>query len=171
MREGQDKTFVARAENGLVDGRKAVGIELDDVGVLRLAPPQALYEGGILAKNIIVQTSQGLAHFFGQLFHGTPDFSQVAGPIGIVTLGGVAVKEGFAEVLVLAASISIALGLFNLVPIPGLDGGRLLIVIIEGIIRRPLPPKVMMGLTFAGFALVIALFIAVSYHDVAKLIG
>jgi regulator of sigma E protease len=102
---------------------------------------------------------------------GTPDFSQVAGPIGIVSYGGTALKEGASEVLVLAASISIALGLFNLLPIPGLDGGRLFIVLIEGIFRRRVPPRIITGLTLGGFALLVVLMLVVSYHDVIKLVG
>ena len=171
LRDGEEKTFLAKAAEGIAAGRKAVGIELDDVGTLKLSPPLALWEGGILAKNIIIETGAGLGDFLLRLVRGTPDFSQVSGPIGIVSLGGVAVREGAAAVLVLAASISIALGLFNLVPIPGLDGGRLAVVLIEGVMRRPLPPKVMTGLTLTGIALVLALLVAVSYHDVVKLIG
>jgi regulator of sigma E protease len=171
LRAGEDKTFLAKAADGLVEGRKAVGIELDDVGVLRLAPHLALYQGALLTKNLITQTAQGLGTFALQLVRGHADFNQVSGPIGIVSIGGLAVKEGFAAVVVLAAAISIALALFNLVPIPGLDGGRLLIVIIEGIIRRPVPARLTLALTLCGLALVVGLMVIVSYHDIVRLVG
>lgn len=170
-RAGEEKTFLAKGTDGLIAGRTVVGVELDDVGTLRLPPHLALYEGGILAKNIIVQTAEGLGAFIYNLVRGAPDFSQVAGPIGIVTLGGVALKEGASAVLVLAASISIALGLFNLVPIPGLDGGRLFILLIEGVTRRQVPPRLVLGLTLGGMALLVLLMVVVSYHDITKLVG
>ena len=67
--------------------------------------------------------------------------------------------------------LNVVLAVFNLIPIPGLDGGRLLILAIEGIFRRPVPPKLVMSLTLAGMALLILLMVVVSAHDIAKLVG
>lgn len=171
LRSGEEKTFLAKAEEGLVEGRKAVGIELDDVGILKLPPHLAVVEGAVLAKNIFVQTAIGLGSFFSNLFHGSADFSQVAGPIGIVSMGGIALKEGFAAVIVLVASISMALAIFNLVPIPGLDGGKLLIIAIEGVLRRPVSQRIVTYATLTGLALLLTLVVVVSYHDIARLVG
>ncbi len=171
LRSGEEKTFLAKPAEGLIEGRKAVGVQLDDVGVLRLPPHLALVQGAILAKNIFVQTATGLGGFFAQLVTGKANFAQVSGPIGIVTMGGLAVQEGFTAVLVLAASISMALALFNLVPIPGLDGGRLLIIMIEGVLRRPVSPKLVLYTTLAGMALLLTLMVVVSYHDIVRLVG
>ncbi len=174
LRGGKEQTFLARAQGNIVPGhpeQQVIGVRLEDVGVLKLAPPQALYEGGVLTKGIIQQSAVGLGMFIGRLFSGAPDFSQVAGPIGLVSIGGTVLSEGFSQVLVLAASISIALGLFNLLPVPGLDGGRIFILLIESIIRRAVPQRVVLALTFAGFALLITLMVAVSAHDIAKLVG
>jgi regulator of sigma E protease len=171
LRGNADKTFLAKAADGVVDGRKAVGIELDDVGTLHLSPPLALWQGALLAKNIFEETATGLGSFALSAVRGGANLNQVSGPIGIVTMGGIAVKEGFASVIVLIASISMALALFNLLPIPGLDGGRLLIIIIEGILRRPVSPKLVLWLTLAGMALLIVLMIIVSAHDIVKLVG
>ncbi|MEK7109434.1 MAG: site-2 protease family protein [Patescibacteria group bacterium] len=171
VRQKQEKTFLAKAEDGLVEGRKAVGIELADVGILQLPPHLALWQGALLAKNIFVQTAAGLGNFAASLVRGGANFNQVSGPIGIVTMGGVAVQEGFAAAIVLVASISMALALFNLIPIPGLDGGRLLILAIEGVLRRRVPQKLVIGLTLAGMALLILLMVVVSYNDIAKLVG
>lgn len=171
LRGKTEKTFLARAADGLIDGRKAVGIELADVGILKLSPPLALVQGALLAKNIFVQTAAGLGAFAAGLVHGGANLNQVSGPIGIVSMGGVAVKEGFAAVIVLVASISMALALFNLIPIPGLDGGRLFILAIEGVLRRPVSPKIVLSLTLAGMALLVLLMIVVSYNDITKLIG
>jgi len=172
-RDGEDKPFVVMAAAGLAPdpNRKVVGVELDDVGTLKLSPPLALWQGGILAENIFVQTAQGLGGFAASLVQGSANLNQVSGPIGIVTLGGTAVKAGPSALLVLVASISMALALFNLIPIPGLDGGRLLILAIEGVLRRPVPQKLVLWLTLGGMALLIVLMVVVSAHDIVKLVG
>jgi len=170
-RDGQDKAFVARAADGVVAGRKAIGVELDDVGTLKLSPPIALMQGALLGWNITESTASGLLTFFKQLFTASANFSQVSGPIGITVYGAAAIKQGFAAAVVLTALISINLALINIVPIPGLDGGRLLIIVTEAILRRPVSPSVVMKLTIAGFALLVALMLVVSYHDIVRLIG
>ena len=171
VRDGQQKLFIVHAADNVVAGRKAVGIELNDVGTLKLNPVLALGQGAILAWNITESTATGLLGFFKQIFTATANFSEVSGPIGITVFGAAAIKQGFAAAAVLTALISINLALINVVPIPGLDGGRLLIIIIEAIIRRPVSPSIVMKLTIAGFALLITLMIVVSYHDIVKLIG
>ena len=72
---------------------------------------------------------------------------------------------------VITALISINLALINLIPVPALDGGRLLIIIIESVIRRPVSPKLITALSLSGFALLIMLMLVVTYHDIAKLVG
>ncbi|HEV8666455.1 MAG TPA: M50 family metallopeptidase [Candidatus Paceibacterota bacterium] len=171
LRDGQQKLFLVRAADGVVMGRKAIGVELDDVGTLKLNPIAALGEGALLGWNITESTASGLLGFFKQIFTATANFNEVSGPIGITVYGAAAIKQGFAAAAVLTALISINLALINIVPIPGLDGGRLLIIIIEAIIRRPVNPTIVMRLTLAGFALLITLMIVVSYHDIAKLVG
>jgi regulator of sigma E protease len=171
LRNNTEMTFVTKAADGVTPGRKAVGIELDDVGVLRLPPYLALWQGALLTKNIVVLSAQGLGTFAAQLVEGRPDWNQVAGPIGIVSLGGLAIQQGLASVLVLVSSISIALALVNLVPIPGLDGGRLLIILIEGATRRRVPQRAQLALTILGAGLIVVLVVLISAHDIARLVG
>jgi regulator of sigma E protease len=171
LRNNQEKTFLAKPVAGLVQDRKALGIELEDVGTLKLSPPLAVVQGAILTKNLTVLTAQGLVGFFGSLVRGVANWSGVAGPIGIVSVGSQVVSEGFSQAVSLIATISISLAIFNVIPIPGLDGGRLLFIIIEGIRGKAISRKFSVGLTIAGFALLIALMLVVSYHDIAKLVG
>jgi regulator of sigma E protease len=140
LRDGKEQMFIVKAADGFVAGRKVIGVELENVGTLKLSPPVALLQGGILAWNITVSTGEGLLGFFKQIFTAKANFNQVAGPIGITVYGAAAIKQGFAAAAVLTALISINLALINIVPIPGLDGGRLLIIIIEAIIRKPVRP-------------------------------
>ncbi len=170
-REHKEQNFVLRAEEGIVEGKKAVGIQMEDIGMLRLPLHLALAQGAIEAKDMTIRTAQGLGGFLGSVVQGVANWNTVAGPIGIAGVGAGAVRQGFSAAAVVLALISINLALINLLPIPGLDGGRLLIIIIEGIIRRPVPVQFVNYLTLAGFALVVALMIAVTYHDIARLVG
>jgi regulator of sigma E protease len=163
--------LLAKPVAGLIEGHKALGIQLDDVGILQLPPHLALYQGGLLAYDMTIATAQGLAMFAYQSIHGTADYTSVAGPIGIAQIGSKAVQNGFSAAITLIALISINLAVINLVPIPGLDGGRLFIILIESIIRRPVPERYTSIATITGFALLIALMLFVSYHDIARLIG
>jgi regulator of sigma E protease len=171
LRNGKEQTFLAKAASGFIAGRKAIGVELDDVGTLALPPQLALLQGGVLGWDITKSTALGLAGFLKQIVTGTADFSQVAGPIGITVFGAATLQQGWAAAIVLTALISINLAIINLLPIPGLDGGRLLIIILEAILRRPISPNIIMKFTLAGFALLILLMLVVSYHDIARLVG
>jgi regulator of sigma E protease len=170
-RTGEAKTFIVRAEAGLIDGRKAIGVELDDIGTLKLSPVEAFLQGAVSTYQMTISTAQGLGVFFSQIFLGKADFSSVAGPIGIAGIGAKAVATGFSAAVMIVALISINLAVINLIPIPGLDGGRLLLIIIESIIRRPVPEKFSIAVTVLGFALLIILMLVVSYHDIARLLG
>lgn len=171
MRAGEEKVFVMRAAEGFVEGRKALGVELDDIGILKLPPHLALAEGARVTYRMTTATALGLGAFFSQVARGAADFSSVAGPIGIAGIGAKAVQSGFAAIVTLSALISINLALINLLPIPGLDGGRLLIIAIEGVIRRPVPQRLSLAVTALGFAFLIGLMLLVSYHDIARLVG
>jgi regulator of sigma E protease len=168
---GAQRNISLQAVSGLVSDRKALGVELEDVGVLQLPLHLALLQGAILTKNFTVLTATGLSGFFIDMVHGALNWNGIAGPIGIVSLGSHIVSQGFASAVELVATISISLALFNVIPIPGLDGGRLLFIAIEGIRGKALSKRLSLGLTVVGFALLITLMLVVSYHDIARLIG
>ena len=171
LRNDEERVFVAKPAEGFAPGKKALGISMADVGVLQLPPHLALLQGAVSAKDMTVSTAQGLGMFLSSIARGVADWGSVAGPVGIAGAGGAAVQEGFAAAVFITALISINLAIINLVPIPGLDGGRLLIIIIEAVIRRPVSPRVVNSLSLAGFALIILLMVVVTYHDIARLVG
>ena len=109
-----------------------------------------------------------------QMITGKVGINQMSGPVGIVSEVNNAVNapEGkWLNVLNLVALLTINLGVFNLLPIPALDGGRLLFMIIELIRRKPIPPD-KEGLVHAvGMALLFALVIVISFNDIMRLIG
>ena len=99
---------------------------------------------------------------------------QMSGPVGIVKEVNTAVNSGsnsWLYVLNLTALLTINLGVFNLLPIPALDGGRLFFMLIELITRKRIPPDKEGLVHGIGFMLLIALIIFVSYNDIMKLIS
>lgn len=109
-----------------------------------------------------------------QMVTGRVGVDQMSGPVGIVSEVNTAVNSGegsWLRVLNLTALLTINLGVFNLLPLPALDGGRLLFMIIELIRRKPIPPE-KEGLVHAiGFLLLIGLILLVSFNDIMRLAG
>ncbi|MGD0328130.1 MAG: M50 family metallopeptidase [Minisyncoccia bacterium] len=151
--------------------RYALGIEVATIGTAPLSPGSAVIEGASLTWGSLAITTAGLWHFFYDIFVFHADFSQVAGPVGIVSVVGSEAAQGLGSLLSIVAIISINLALINLIPVPALDGGRLLFVIIEGIIRRPIKPSVAHAVNSVGFALLVFLMVVVTAHDIFKIVG
>lgn len=87
----------------------------------------------------------------------------------MVTVIGQAASIGLQPLLLLVAFITVNLGIFNLLPIPALDGGRLLFLLIEAIRRKPLDPKYEGYVNLAGFALLMLLMVVVTFQDITRL--
>ena len=103
------------------------------------------------------------------LLTGRYGFEAVSGPVGVTVAIGEAAKVGFASVVYLTVVISMNLGIMNLLPIPGLDGGRLFFVIIEMITRKPLSPKIENTANRIGILLMFGLIIVILFKDVIQL--
>jgi len=96
--------------------------------------------------------------------------ADVAGPVGIVAVVGEVTKTGLSNLFSLAAIISINLGIINLLPIPALDGSRILFLALEGIRGKPIDPKKEGFIHFIGFTLLIILMILIAFQDITRLI-
>lgn len=101
------------------------------------------------------------------LFTGQVKADQLTGPIGIA--GIVSNTEGFYDFIYILALISLSLGVTNLLPFPPLDGGKIVIYIIEGIRRKPFNEKIEINIQLIGFGLIIALSIFVAYNDILRI--
>lgn len=108
--------------------------------------------------------------FFGTLFSGQVQSTDVAGPVGTIAYISEAVRYGFEMILRFAILISISLGIFNLLPIPALDGGRLLFIIIELFRGKPIDPDKEGMVHFIGLVALFALMIFLTYNDIVNLI-
>ena len=103
------------------------------------------------------------------LISGRYGVEQVSGPIGVTGAITQAAKTSTYSLFYLVVVISMNLGIFNLLPIPALDGGSLLLLVIEMIIRRPIPQKIEYGFKAAGFILLMMLVVLVSFKDIIYL--
>ncbi len=106
-----------------------------------------------------------------QLISGGASIEDASGPVGIVNEVGKAAKSGFTDLLYIVALITINLGLFNLLPIPALDGGRILFVLISMIIRRKVPENIEAGFHATGMFLLLLLMLIVTFNDVGRIFG
>ena len=145
--------------------RQAIGVVVDNVGTSRLGFFPSIAEGARTTYHSIVGTIVSL----GRLIGGKESLSGVTGPVGLVGVVHDAQKVGIASLMILIAIISINLAVINLVPFPALDGGRILFTLIETIIRRPLPKKVVEWTNGIGFIILILLMVVITVKDVIKL--
>lgn len=102
----------------------------------------------------------------GRLFRPEGSIKELSGPINIARISGMVVREGWIPTVMLMALISLQLGVMNLLPIPVLDGGHIMILLIEGIARRDLSLRVKERIQQVGFAALATLMIVVIYNDV-----
>ena len=102
-----------------------------------------------------------------QLFTGNVGLDQMMGPVGISEV--VANTNGFREFIEMMSLISLSLGVTNLLPIPALDGGKLLILLIELVRRKPLKQQTEINIQLIGFAILIGIFLMVTYNDILRI--
>lgn len=119
--------------------------------------------GGIETKDFMFSIFDNLK----QLFTGGVGVDQMMGPVGISEV--VAKTNGFSEFMNMLALISLSLGITNLLPIPALDGGKILILVIEAVRKKPLPEKLEINIQMIGFSILIALSIYITYNDVLRI--
>lgn len=105
------------------------------------------------------------------LVTGRYGLEQMSGPVGVTAVVSEAAKSSFTDYLYLVVVITINLGIFNLLPLPALDGGRLIFQIIELIRRRPVKPEFEGYVHFIGIVLLMLLMVVITFKDVMNLFG
>ncbi len=117
--------------------------------------------------NMILATK--LVYTVGDLFTGRVSLKQLQGPLGIMQASGQAAQRGFGDLLSLMALVSLNLAILNLLPIPILDGGHILMLAIEGLLRRDLSLKLKERVVTVGMVFLLLVFLIVMYNDVLRL--
>jgi len=128
-------------------------------------PAGAVYHGG---KRLLMLTGMTYKGIWLLITGGMPVKSSVSGPIGIAHLMGQAARLGITPLLIITAHVSMALAIFNLLPFPVLDGGHIIFLAFEKLMKRPVSQKVQEGLTQVALVLLIAFALFVSWQDILK---
>lgn len=172
VRKGETKVASLIPAHGVLSeeaGQPALGVELALVSNKKMNLWEASHAGFIRTGLALKQVALGLWGLLHDAFFGHADLSAVVGPVGLVSVVDTAVGYGLGQILGIAAFISLNLAIINLLPIPALDGGRLLFVGLELVFRRQMPNLLAHTINLAGFALIILLMVIVTYQDIARL--
>ena len=150
-------------------GKGGIGIGIAEIGLVRYPWYLAIWEGikntGLLLWAIIM----GFIGLLVRVFSGQNVSAEVAGPVGIATLTGQMVAMGWVYVLQFTAILSLNLAVINVLPIPALDGGRLLFLAIEKIRRKPVKQEIEAMVHNLFFVILLLLILLITFKDVAKL--
>jgi len=153
------------------EGEGAVGVltRTDNTSIVSKSLPfwKAIPEGVKSCVETFVLFKNGI---ISMIIGTTP--AQFTGPVGIAQLTGQVASAGISPLFEFAAFLSINLAIFNIFPLPGLDGGRIAFVLLEWIRRgKRVPPRIEGMVHLAGFALMIIFFIALTYQDIARIVS
>ena len=163
-RDGQEQVITVTPIQR--DGRGMIGITPREASkTFNPGPLEALQlsvERNIELSGLIFKT-------LGGLFVGSTSPRQLMGPVAIAQLSGESAQLGWVALFSLMASISLNLGLLNLMPVPVLDGGHILIMALEGIARKDFSLQVKEKMLLAGFVLLMMLMVTVIYNDLTRI--
>lgn len=175
VKRGEEvKEILLVPELGVIEGepsRPAIGVAMGLIGRLQFSPPAALWQGAKFTVEITKLIAVAIFTFLLSAVTLSANLSEIAGPVGIVSLVGDASALGFVFILNFTAFISINLAIINLLPVPALDGGRLLFLLIEVIKGSPIKPSIANTVNTIGFALLILLMLVVTYSDILRIIS
>jgi regulator of sigma E protease len=169
----KSREVVMSPEKGIIPDspeQAAVGLALSLIEVVQKPVHIALYDASIMTVQSLGAITVGITTLVVESVKGTANFSQVAGPIGIVSLVGDAAEFGVTSLLMFTAIISLNLAVINMLPFPALDGGRLVMVGIEAVTRRPINPVWVARVNLFGFAMLMLLMVAVTWSDITKML-
>ena len=132
----------------------------------RVNPLTAVYYGFEQTASMVLLT----LFIVGQLITGGVSLADLAGPIGIAQITGKYAQTGFVSLMSFTAFISVNVGVLNLLPIPALDGGRVVFVIIEWLRKKPVDPKLENKINYWGLVALLSLMALVSVGDILRII-
>jgi regulator of sigma E protease len=169
-RKGKQISLSVTPQKGLTDGAEnyyQVGIQREFAVVYqRIGPLQSLKASGLQTVSLVAQT----VDVVGKLLSGRVSVKQLQSVVGISRTAGQAVAQGSYAVIGFMALISVNLGVLNLLPIPILDGGQILLLLLEGIRRRDFSLAFKERFIQVGLVFLLVLIVYVTYNDVARML-
>lgn len=147
----------------------AMGIALARTGIVKYPLWKAPIEGAIMTKNLTIGVIAGWYQLGRAWITGEDIGAQVMGPVGVTSMMADFVDLGWNYYLRMLALISIYLAIFNLLPIPALDGGKLMFLTIEKVRGKPIDEKIERAITGFFFLLLIGLILFITFKDIIRL--
>lgn len=152
------------------DGHGRIGAQLQPSGVERFRRPSNPLEPVMQANRQLVALTIRTVEGFGSLItHFSETASQVSGPVKIVAMGASLAQQGGSSLYVFTALISINLAVLNALPLPLLDGGQLVLLLLEGLRGRPLPERLQLAFLQSGFVFLVGLSLLLIVRDTSQL--
>lgn len=161
-----DKQVLVDVVPEKIDGINKIGIEMQSVQSTKTMGGNKIILSAKATVMYTGETFKGFIGLFHKIFTGQTVKDQVSGPIGIVKQVGQASTFGFAYLLFFAGILSINLAILNLVPFPGLDGGRILFVMIEVVTRKKVSQRILGYINSIGILLLLLLMIIITVKDI-----
>lgn len=170
-RNSEEKHLIVTPRMLKESERPVIGVALADAGIVSFSVPQAIFEATRFTATLTVAIVKALGGMVRDLWVTHRVSEDVAGPVGIAIMTGQVVKQGIAPLLYFAAMLSVNLAVINFLPIPALDGGRALFLVIEKIRRRPISRELEIKIHNIAFLVLIILILLVTARDVLRLVG
>lgn len=164
-----EETLVRREVSG-VEGA-VLGVELVETGLVSYPFFDAIWHGVVSALDLTWQVASAFASILSRLMHGTPTGVELSGPVGIAVMTGEVARMGVGYVLQFAALLSVNLAILNVLPIPALDGGRILFVFLEWVTRGRSLRHVEAWAHRIGFLALLLVVVLVTYQDLVRVGG
>lgn len=168
LRNGEEKTLNIVPKEGEAINEKGETITIGQIGVRQAFEKSMIGTVKYDFEQTYTITKMVLTNL-GMLITGQVPLEILSGPVGIYDATDQVVQSGFISLIMWTAMLSVNLGIVNLVPLPALDGGRLLFVGIEKLRGKPVPPEKEGVFHFIGFALLMLLMIVVTWNDIQRL--
>ena len=163
-RQGTAKTFVVYPKYNSQEKRYYIGITNVEVPIKKVNVVNMLWYGAIYFKDITILMLKSLS----QLFQGI-GLKEVSGPLGIYQATKTYAQMGLWPLLFLMGQLSLNIGIFNLLPLPVLDGGQIVIAVIEGLLKRKLKDKYKLWIILGCWGLLIALMLYATWNDIVRI--
>lgn len=162
-RAGEEKTFTMQPEFKKDYNKPMIGIS-PQANHKDMGPVESFIEAAKYEKFIIVSMLTGLY----ELITGTSGNADISGPIGVAKMAGQVAQVGVAALLSFTAFLSINLGIINLLPLPALDGGHFILLVLETIRRKPLGAEAMQRIQMTGIFMIVALTLFSTIKDLTR---
>lgn len=167
-RKGAELTLEAQTKQLESLGRPGLGVVLGDIGNVRFSPLRAIFQGFSSAAGYTAMIIMGFFGLIGSLFTSGGAGADVSGPVGIAVLTGQVAEQGGWALAHFTALLSLNLAVINFLPIPALDGGRAVFVLIESLRRRRNNPLFESAIHQIGFTALLILILLVTIQDFRK---